>query len=1270
MERINVKTGPRYTLGILALTLLCIFSTALPAHAGAGTFTLVQHVNNTACPSSSTTCPITLSQSISAGDLLIFESTAGGSTVMTASDNGGTFVQCASCVGFDNQNLYSETSGGWILSAAAESSTITVTFNSANGGGVIEMWEYSYSGGTPGFDGANQNENQNSASPTAATFTPSGSNDISVQACRTNFIACDAVSSPFLGDNLGNYEAWAYLSSPTNWTAPTWTLASSGLSQLTQLEFGFGVSPCANTMAMEFPGTNGTPISLAQLASGTFGWQGGQWMIGGAAPTFATSASQPLQNLTGRLCDGSNNADTSTTGMQFSTTNQAGDLEINGTGGILSTGASVSAGVWYYSNLPATDNTAVDDFAIFGNGDYVNFHEFGNGANRFGEIECFSGTSTGNLVLVRNTWYWVEIVYNTSGNHTMKFYNNANPPVQVGSTLTCPANGAGPPAYVTIGIQNPDQTLPSGYVFNYDSLLISLDGIDPLLPTGPSPTPTFTPAPGTYSPSQTVTLSDANPSAVIYYTTNGTTPTTNSSVYSEPIQVTATSTIEAIAAVSGYNNSYVANGTYTILPQAPAPTFNPPPGNYSSPQSVSLSDANSSATIYYTTNNTMPTTSSPVYSSPIQVSATTTIQAIAVVSGDGTSPVAIGTYTISVPTVATPTFSPAPGTYSSPQSVALSDATTGATIYYTTDGVTPTTSSPVYNSPIPVDATTTIEAIAVKSGYNNSAVASGTYTISAGSGSVVNLSGYYNIYGIATVGNPPRSGGFDNDSYAYNSATIGTSATYQGLVFTLGPANAPDAVSSQTVALSGPYNQLYLLGAGVNGAQTNQTIVVTYTDGTTSTFTQSFSDWANPQGFTGETTLLAASNRIAPNGQTQSLPVNVYGYTFELTAGKILQSVKLPHNRNVVVLGVGVGDTGNSGLRYIPVAPCRVADTRNANGPFGGPMLSAGSTRSFAIPNSACNIPATAQAYALNFTVVPPGPLGSITVWPTGQDQPGTILLTSFDGRVKANAAIVAAGTSGGVSVYTTQNTNLVIDITGYFVSGSNTSALEFYPVSPCRTVNPTYLPGAQTHAFSIGGTCGVPSSAQAYSVNITVQPTNGPMNVLYAWPAGQSQPTSSTLNAPTGTTLANTAIVGAGTGGQINLLPTNNTNVVIDINGYYAPAGNGGLSLYPFPGCRILNGYTFNQSTVLNIEGSSCNVPAAARDYILNATISPSWGYTGYMVFWANGVSQPGTSSLNDDDGSVMSNGAIVSTTNGYIDAYAQNQTSLYLDINGYFAP
>jgi hypothetical protein len=177
-------------------------------------------------------------------------------------------------------------------------------------------------------------------------------------------------------------------------------------------------------------------------------------------------------------------------------------------------------------------------------------------------------------------------------------------------------------------------------------------------------------------------------------------------------------------------------------------------------------------------------------------------------------------------------------------------------------------------------------------------------------------------------------------------------------------------------------------------------------------------------------------------------------------------------------------------------------------------------------------------------------------------------------------------------------------------------------------------------------------------------------MNVLYAWPKGQNQPPSSILNAPTGTIVANSAILGAGTGGQINVLPTNNTNLIIDVNGYYAPAGSGGLSLYPLPGCRIFNPYGFTQTAVLNIGGSACAPPAAAKAYVLNVTENPVYGFAGYGVFWANGTPQPGTSSINDDDGSVMSNGAVVATTNGYINGFVQDLTALYLDINGYFAP
>jgi hypothetical protein len=134
----------------------------------------------------------------------------------------------------------------------------------------------------------------------------------------------------------------------------------------------------------------------------------------------------------------------------------------------------------------------------------------------------------------------------------------------------------------------------------------------------------------------------------------------------------------------------------------------------------------------------------------------------------------------------------------------------------------------------------------------------------------------------------------------------------------------------------------------------------------------------------------------------------------------------------------------SAALQFVPVAPCRVADTRNADGPLGGPILSRGSTREF-IVNSSCNIPKSAAAYSLNLTVVPTGRLGFLTTWASGQTQPLVSTLNS-NGRIKANAAIVPAGSHGGIQIYVTDETQLVIDIKGYFVpSGSDPDALAFY---------------------------------------------------------------------------------------------------------------------------------------------------------------------------------------------------------------------------------
>ena len=176
--------------------------------------------------------------------------------------------------------------------------------------------------------------------------------------------------------------------------------------------------------------------------------------------------------------------------------------------------------------------------------------------------------------------------------------------------------------------------------------------------------------------------------------------------------------------------------------------------------------------------------------------------------------------------------------------------------------------------------------------------------------------------------------------------------------------------------------------------------------------------------------------------------------------------------------------------------------------------------------------------------------------------------------------------------------------------------------------------------------------------------------------------PNVSTLNDYTGTVVANAAIVSAGNNQTTAFYPyDNNTDLLVDVNGYFAPAGSGGLSLYPVTPCRVFDtrmighGQPF-QGTYpggINVTGSSCAPPASAQAFVLNATVVPS-GVMGFMILWPDGALQPLVSTLNAYDGAVTSNMAVVvSNVSGYqgsINAYADGLTQLILDISGYFAP
>ena len=240
--------------------------------------------------------------------------------------------------------------------------------------------------------------------------------------------------------------------------------------------------------------------------------------------------------------------------------------------------------------------------------------------------------------------------------------------------------------------------------------------------------PTFSVPEGTYTGTQTVTISDATDGATIYYTLDGSTPTTSSLVFSlnSPISIPYTETLQAIAVASGCLNSAIATATYTLPPQAATPTFSVPTGIYTSTQTVMISDATPGSTIYYTVNGLTPTISSSVYNGPITVDGSETIEAIAAASSHSNSLVASMIYSLNLPQAATPTFSVLGGTYTTPQTVTISDATPGATIYYQIGMYPIVGNPPVYSGPITVSSSETIWAIAVANNYYQSYVTGAT----------------------------------------------------------------------------------------------------------------------------------------------------------------------------------------------------------------------------------------------------------------------------------------------------------------------------------------------------------------------------------------------------------------------------------------------------------------------------------------------------------------------------------------------------------------
>jgi uncharacterized repeat protein (TIGR03803 family) len=351
--------------------------------------------------------------------------------------------------------------------------------------------------------------------------------------------------------------------------------------------------------------------------------------------------------------------------------------------------------------------------------------------------------------------------------------------------------------------------------------------------------------------------------------------------------------------------------------------------------------------------------------------------------------------------------------------------------------------------------------------------------------------------------------------------------------------------------------------------------------------------------------------RVNPIGTTFDLLQSLGGVNGANPRGALIQAFNGSFYGTAATGGtLAMGTIFNMGpmpQQFVAVSPCRLVDTRTGDTPLEGGSARTFDLRTWAQVNNCASLE-SANSYALNVTLVPrDGPVSYVTLWPAGSTMPVASTMNSYNGQIKANAAIIPGGVDGAISIYATHTTDIILDLSGYFTEQTlmtlePSSYLQFYPLAPCRVVDTRgtvgvlggpHLTGNVPRQFPImTSACFADvNPPTAYSFNVTVVPhePNQPMAYLTLWPSGEAQPNVSTLNNPLATAVANATVV-------------------------------------PNPSL-------------------------------------------GYLTLWPDDTEQPLVSTLNSYNGVVTSNMAIVPSRNGSIDAFAAGSTNFILDLTGYFA-
>ncbi len=350
--------------------------------------------------------------------------------------------------------------------------------------------------------------------------------------------------------------------------------------------------------------------------------------------------------------------------------------------------------------------------------------------------------------------------------------------------------------------------------------------------------------------------------------------------------------------------------------------------------------------------------------------------------------------------------------------------------------------------------------------------------------------------------------------------------------------------------------------------------------------------------------------------------------------------------------------------RFTAATPERIVDTRSSG------AVAAGGTLTVAMAGSG-QVPVDARGVVVNVTAVGAAADGYLSLFPCGGPTPSSSTLNFTAGANVANLATSALGTNGALCVFSNVNTNVLVDLAGWYRTGAGAA---FTGQAPTRILD-TRSSGQRTQAVAINLAGQVAAGTSAVAVNITAtEPVAA--GFVTAYPCGTAQPATSNVNFTAGANVANAAVVPVGADGTICLAASAPTHLIVDLAGSFNPAGATAMTVVT--PARILDtrsgvgGWSgrlgAGQTIDLAVAGRP-GVPGSARSAVFNVTVTQS-DKGGYATVYPCGTPMPVVSNVNFNAGETRANQVTVDLGTGGKACFSTNTPAhVIADLTGYLS-